>query len=118
MPIAAERDVHIIAEERAKRNVPSAPKLGCTFGNIGVIKVFKKAEAEGIRLVRQAEADGIAAIKAAGADHAVLTIRGYEALKDIAEGKATKIFLPSGLDKLSSVACAIAESVKDQPEAK
>ena len=46
MPIAAERDVHIIAEERAKRNVPSAPKLGCTFGNIGVIKVFKKAEAE------------------------------------------------------------------------
>ena len=87
-------------------------------GEAQKVLALKKAEAEGIRLVRQAEADGIAAIKAAGADHSVLTIRGYEALKDIAEGKATKIFLPSGLDKLSSVACAIAESVKDQPEAK
>ena len=74
---------------------------------------MKKAEADGIRLVRQAEADGISAIKAAGADQAVLTIRGYEALKDISDGKATKIFMPSELNKISNVACAVAEAVKE-----
>ena len=74
---------------------------------------MKKAEADGIRMVRQAEADGISAIKAAGADQAVLTIRGYEALKDISDGKATKIFMPSELNKISNVACAVVEAVKE-----
>lgn len=75
---------------------------------------LKKAEADGIRMVRQAEADGITAIKAAGADQAVLTIRGYEALKDVAEGQSTKLFLPNDLSKIGAVACSIAEAVKDK----
>lgn len=75
---------------------------------------MKKAEADGIRMVRQAEADGIKAIKDAGADKAVLTIKGYEALKEVADGKATKIFLPNELGKLSGVASAIAESIKKE----
>lgn len=75
---------------------------------------MKKAEADGIRMVRQAEADGIKAIKDAGADKAVLTIKGYEALKDVADGKATKIFLPNELGKLGGVASAIAESIKKE----
>ena len=75
---------------------------------------MKKAEADGIRMVRQAEADGIKAIKDAGADKAVLTIKGYEALKDVADGKATKIFLPNELGKLGGVASAIAESIKEE----
>ena len=73
---------------------------------------LKNAEAEGIRMVRQAEADGIRAIKEAGADKAVLTIKGYEALKDVADGKATKIFMPNNLSNVASIANAIAESVK------
>ena len=75
---------------------------------------MKKAEADGIRMVRQAEADGIKAIKDAGADKAVLTIKGYEALKEVADGKATKIFLPNELGKLGGVASAIAESIKKE----
>ena len=49
-------------------------------------------------MVRQAEADGIKAIKDAGADKAVLTIKGYEALKEVADGKATKF--TANLDKI------------------
>ena len=75
---------------------------------------MKKAEADGIRMVRQAEADGIKAIKDAGADKAVLTIKGYEAMKEVADGKATKIFLPNELGKLGGVASAIAESIKKE----
>ena len=65
-------------------------------------------------MVRQAEADGIKAIKEAGADKAVLTIKGYEALKDVASGQATKIFLPNNLSDISAVAATIAETVKEK----
>ena len=75
---------------------------------------LRSAEAEGIRMVRQAEADGIKAIKEAGADKAVLTIKGYEALKDVASGQATKIFLPNNLSDISAVAATIAETVKEK----
>ncbi|MBE6134485.1 MAG: SPFH/Band 7/PHB domain protein [Erysipelotrichaceae bacterium] len=75
---------------------------------------LRSAEAEGIRMVRQAEADGIKAIKEAGADKAVLTIKGYEALKDVASGQATKIFLPNNLSDVSAVAATIAETVKEK----
>jgi regulator of protease activity HflC (stomatin/prohibitin superfamily) len=75
---------------------------------------LRSAEAEGIRMVRQAEADGIRAIKEAGADKAVLTIKGYEALKDVASGQATKIFLPNNLSDISAVAATIAETVKEK----
>ncbi len=73
---------------------------------------MKKAEAEGIRLVREAEAEGIKAIKEAGADESVLTIKGYEALEKIADGQATKIFLPSDLKPLAGAATAISEVIK------
>ena len=75
---------------------------------------MKKAEADGIRMVRQAEANGIKAIKDDDADKADLTIKGYEALKEVADGKATKIFLPNELGKLGGVASAIAESIKKE----
>ncbi len=83
-------------------------------GEASRVLQMKKAEADGIRMVREAEAAGIQAIKEAGADEAVLTIRGYEALKDVANGQATKIFLPQDLSKLAGVACTIAETVKDE----
>ncbi len=77
---------------------------------------LKKAEADGIRLVRQAEADGIKAIKEAGADKSVLTIKGYEALEKVADGKATKIYLPSSLEPLAANSEILASSFKESKE--
>ncbi|MCR4561609.1 MAG: SPFH/Band 7/PHB domain protein, partial [Bacilli bacterium] len=54
----------------------------------------KTAEAEGIRLVREAEMHGLMDLKKAEADDAVLTLRYYEALAKVADGKATKIIIP------------------------
>ncbi|MCR5491788.1 MAG: SPFH/Band 7/PHB domain protein [Bacilli bacterium] len=82
------------------------------------VKAMREAEAEGIRMVRQAEADGIKAIREAGADEAVLRIRGYEALQQVADGKATKIFIPSDLQPLATAATTIAEAIKKPAEEK
>lgn len=77
---------------------------------------IKQAEAEGIRMIRQAEADGIRMIKEAGADKSVLTIKGYEALEKVADGKATKIFMPNNLAAVGSVASAVAETVREKKD--
>ena len=45
--------------------------------------------------VQQANADGIRFLKEAGADEAVLTIKSLEAFERAADGKATKIIIPS-----------------------
>ena len=77
---------------------------------------MKKAEAEGIRLIREAEAEGIKMIREAKPDNAVLTIKGYEALGKVADGKATKIFAPANLANVGSLATAVAEAVKKTEE--
>ena len=56
-----------------------------------------EGRAKSIELVYQAEAEGLKALKAAEADEAVLRLRGLEALKTVADGRATKIYMPSDL---------------------
>ena len=77
-------------------------------------KMIREAEgrAEAILKVQQANADGIRMIKEAGADEAVLKIKSLEAFEKAADGKATKILLPSDLQGIASLATAWKE-VKD-----
>ena len=72
---------------------------------------IKEAEgqAEAIRTVQKATAEGIEFIKAAGADHAVLTIKSLEAFAKAADGKATKIIIPSELQGIAGLTKTIAE---------
>ena len=60
-------------------------------------KMIREAEgqAEAILKVQQATADGIRAIKEAGADSAVIQLKSLEAFERAADGKATKIIIPS-----------------------
>lgn len=69
-------------------------------------KCIREAEgqAEAILKVQQAKADGIRMIKEAGADAAVLKIKSLEAFEKAADGKATKILLPSDLQGIASLA--------------
>ena len=78
------------------------------------IRKVKEAEAEGIRMVRNAEADGLKALAAAKATPEVLTLRSYEAVKDLANGQATKIVVPSDLQNVSTLATTVAEIVKEK----
>ena len=77
-----------------------------------ILKV-KKAEADGELLVRKAEAEGIKMINEANPSQAVLTIRSYETLAKVADGKATKLIIPSDISKLTSVASVVTETVEE-----
>ena len=78
-----------------------------------------EGEAEAILKVQKANAEGIRLIKEAGADQAVLTMKSLEALGKMAEGKATKIVVPSDLQGLAGLATSLKEIVNvDTPEVK
>ena len=72
-----------------------------------------EGQAEAILKVQKANADGIRMIKEAGADQAVLTIKSLEALKTVADGKATKIIIPSEIQGLAGLVSSITEIPKD-----
>lgn len=63
-----------------------------------------EGEAEAILKVQQANADGIRFLKEAGADQSVLTLKSLEAFAKAADGKATKIIIPSDLQGIASLA--------------
>lgn len=74
-------------------------------------KRIKEAEgqAEAIRTVQKATAEGIEYIKEAGADEAVLTLKSLDAFAKAADGKATKIIIPSDLQGIAGLTKTIAE---------
>lgn len=73
-----------------------------------------EGEAEAIRKVQQATADGISFIKEAGADSAVLHIKSLEAFEKAADGKATKIIIPSEIQGLAGLVKSATEIIKDE----
>ena len=72
-----------------------------------------EGEAEAILKVQQANADGIRFLKEAGADQAVLTIKSLEAFERAADGKATKIIIPSELQGIAGLAKSVMEVAKE-----
>ena len=79
-------------------------------------KMIKEAEgeAQAILKVQQANADCIRFLKEAGADESVLTLKSLEALAQLAEGKATKIIVPSDLQGLAGLATSLKEIMSDK----
>ena len=65
-----------------------------------------EAEAEAIMKVQQATADAIKLINAADPGQGVLTIKALEAFQAAANGKATKIIIPSELQGIAGLAAA------------
>ena len=78
-------------------------------------KMIREAEgeAEAIRKVQTANAEGIRLIREAGADQAVLALKSFEAMTKVADGKATKIIIPSDMQNLSGIVKAVTEVAKD-----
>lgn len=72
-----------------------------------------EGEAEAILKVQQATAEGIRMIKEAGADRSVLVLKSLEAFKAAADGKATKIIIPSEIQGLAGLVSSITEIPKD-----
>ena len=78
-------------------------------------RMIKEAEgqAEAVLKVQNANAEGIRMIREAGADQAVLTLKSLEAFAKAADGRATKIIIPSELQGIAGLAASLKEFVTD-----
>ena len=79
-------------------------------------KMIREAEgeAEAILKVQKANADGLRFLKEAGADQPVLALKSFEALEKVADGKATKIIMPSEIQKVAGLVKAVTEVAKEE----
>ena len=75
---------------------------------------IKEAEgqSEAILMINKATADGLAMIKAAGADDAVIKLKSLETFAKAANGKATKIIIPSEIQGIAGLATTVGELVR------
>jgi regulator of protease activity HflC (stomatin/prohibitin superfamily) len=70
-----------------------------------------EGQAEAIGKVQEATAEGLRMLKEAGADESVLQLKSLETLRDMANGQATKIIIPSELQGLAGLATTFKEVV-------
>ena len=70
-------------------------------------------EAQAIRSVQQALADSLAMLNDKAPNDAVLKLKSIEAMQKVADGKATKIIIPSEMQGLVGLANGIVEGVKE-----
>ena len=71
-----------------------------------------EGQAEAIIKIQHANADGIRMIKEAGADQTVLQLKSLEAFAKAADGKATKIIIPSEIQSLAGLVTSVTEIAK------
>ena len=72
-----------------------------------------EGEAEAIRAVQQALADSLEMLNAKAPNDQVIKLKSIEAMQHIADGKATKIIIPSEMQGLVGMANGLVEGVKE-----
>jgi regulator of protease activity HflC (stomatin/prohibitin superfamily) len=73
-----------------------------------------EGEAQAILSIQQANADGLRFLKDAAADDSVIQLKSLEAFSKAADGKATKIIIPSEIQGLAGMVKSITEVAKDE----
>ena len=73
-----------------------------------------QGEAEAIAMINQATADALRLLNQASPTDAVLTLKAYEAFAKAADGKATKIIIPSSIQGMAGLAASLKELVSDK----
>ena len=72
-----------------------------------------EGEAEAIRKVQQALADSLEMLNQKAPNEQVIKFKSIQAMEKVAEGKATKIIIPSQMQGLVGLASGLVESVKE-----
>lgn len=75
-----------------------------------------EGEAEAILKVQAASAKGLEMIKQVGADAPLLQLKSYEALAKVADGKATKLIVPTDIASVTSLVASLKEASNIEPE--
>lgn len=88
-------------------------------GHAESIRLHKKAEADAMVTVKEAEAIGIEKLKEAGVNvEQMIRLRGIDAFAAAADGKATKIIIPSELQGLAGLAASLKSMDVPDPDTK
>ena len=77
-----------------------------------------EGQAEAIKTVQQASADGIRMLNDAQASKEVLQLKSLEAFSKAADGKATKIIIPSEIQGMAGLASSLKEIITEEPKSK
>lgn len=72
-----------------------------------------EGQAEAILKVSEANAEGIRKINESNPQNGVLTIKSLEALEKVADGKSTKIIIPSDIASIAGLATSLKEIIKE-----
>lgn len=72
-----------------------------------------EGEAEAIISVQRATAEGIKMLRESQPNNEVLTLKSLEAFAKAADGKATKIIIPSQIQGIAGLATSLFETIKD-----
>ena len=72
-----------------------------------------EGEAEAIRKVQQALADSLEMLNKSAPSDQVIKLKSIEAMQKVADGKATKIIIPSELQGLAGLAAGLVETVRE-----
>ena len=104
----AEKEAAILRAEAAKQ----AAILAAEATKEATIREAE-GKAEAIAKIQQATADGIEMIKNAAPDDQVIKLKSLEAFQKAADGKATKIIIPSEIQGLAGLAKSVVEVTKD-----
>ncbi len=75
-----------------------------------------EGEAEAILKVQEATAAGLKMIKDVGMDESVIRLKSLEAFEKAADGRATKIIIPSEIQGLAGLATSVGEILKKDNE--
>ena len=73
-----------------------------------------EGQAEAILKIQKANADGLRMLKESAPDEAVLTLKSLEAFAKAADGKATKIIIPSEIQGIAGLTKSVVEVAKEQ----
>ena len=73
-----------------------------------------EGEAEALLKIKEAEANGIRLLKDAGADQSVIALKSLDALAKVADGKATKIIVPSDLQNVATLGLTFGDILNTQ----
>lgn len=86
-------------------------------GHAESIRMHKEAEAAGMKQIAEAEAASVYMLKKTGiSDDAVVKLKSLDALKVAADGKSTKIIIPSSIQGLAGLAVGLAETASVAPD--
>ena len=123
MKAERERRARILDAEGEKRSaiLVAEGRKESAILNADAIKETKIREAEGeaqaIMAVQKAYADALRLLSEANPSDKVISLKALEALQKVADGKATKLIIPSDMSNIASLATSVKELVSDSKEA-